>query len=54
MLVPFVDHNAAIRLPMIVDFAFWRDTAATYLGYVIIIAVLFFIRTRLFKGAGLR
>ena len=52
VLIPFVDHNAPIRLPAIVDVAFWRDTAAIYLGYVIIIAALFFIRTRLFKGGG--
>ncbi|MGC9954978.1 MAG: hypothetical protein ABSD21_11955 [Rhizomicrobium sp.] len=54
VLIPFVDHNAAIRLPVIVELAFWRDTAATYLGYVVIIAALFFIRTKLFKGGGLR
>ena len=52
VLIPFLDHNAPIRLPAIVDVAFWRDTAAIYLGYVIIIAALFFIRTRLFKGGG--
>ena len=52
VLIPFVDHNAPIRLPAIVDVAFWRDTAAIYIGYAIIIAALFFIRTRLFKGGG--
>ena len=50
VLIPFLDHNAPIRLPAIVDVAFWRDTAAIYIGYVIIIAALFFIKTRLFKG----
>ena len=50
VLVPFVDHNAPIRLPIIVDLAFWRDTAATYVGYVIIIAAFFFIRTKLLKS----
>ena len=43
VLIPFVDHNAPIRLPAIVDVAFWRDTAAIYIGYAIIIAALFFI-----------
>ena len=49
VLIPFVDHNAPIRLPFIVDLAFWRDTAAIYLGYAIIIAAFFFIRTRLLR-----
>jgi len=52
VLIPFVDHNAPIRLPAIVDVAFWRDTAAIYIGYVIIIAAFFFIRTRLFRAGG--
>ncbi len=52
VLVPFVDHNAPIRLPGIVDLTFWRDTAAIYMGYVIIIAAFFFIRTRLLRAGG--
>ena len=52
VLIPFVDHNAPIKLPVIVDLAFWRDTAAIYIGYAIIIAAFFFIRTRLFRAGG--
>ena len=52
VLVPFVDHNAPIHLPIIVDLGFWRDTAAIYIGYVIIIATFFFIRTRLLRSSG--
>jgi hypothetical protein len=52
VLIPFVDRNAPISLPVIVDVTFWRDTAAIYIGYVIIIAAFFFIRTRLFRGGG--
>ena len=52
VMIPFVDHNAPIRLPVIVDLAFWRDSAAIYVGYVIIIAAFFFIRTRLLRGGG--
>ena len=52
VLIPVIDHNAPIRLPAIVDLAFWRDTAAIYIGYVIIIAAFFFIRTKLLKGGG--
>ena len=52
VLIPFIDHNAPIRLPVIVDLAFWRDSAAIYIGYAIIIAAFFFIRTRLFRAGG--
>jgi hypothetical protein len=52
VLIPFLDHGAPIRLPVIVDLAFWRDMAAIYIGYVIIIAAFFFIRTRLLRRDG--
>jgi len=54
VLIPFVDHNAPISLPVIVDLAFWRDTAAIYIGYVIIIAAFFFSRTRLLRGGSVQ
>ena len=50
VLIPVVDHNAPIHLPPLLDVGFLRDTAALYLGYVIVIAALFFVRTRLLKG----
>jgi hypothetical protein len=50
VLIPVVDHNAALRLPPLMDYAFWRDTFAVYIGYVIIISVFFFMRTKLMKG----
>lgn len=50
ILIPVIDHNAPIHLPRLLDLDFWRDTLALYLGYVIVIAAFFFIRTRLFKG----
>ncbi|MDE2135086.1 MAG: hypothetical protein KGM97_05345 [Alphaproteobacteria bacterium] len=52
VLIPVVDHNAPLHLPPLVDVGFWRDTAAVYVGYVIIIAVFFFMRTKLLKGGG--
>ncbi len=52
VLIPVVDHNAPIHLPPLLDTGFLRDTLALYLGYVIMIAVLFFVRTRLLKGGG--
>ena len=52
VLIPVVDHNAQVHLPPLLDTGFWRDTLALYFGYVIMIAVLFFVRTRLLKGGG--
>jgi len=52
VLIPVIDHNATLHLPPLVTIGFWRDTAAVYVGYLIIIAVFFFMRTRLFKGGG--
>jgi hypothetical protein len=52
VVVPFIDHNAALHLPPLMDVSFWRDTLAVYVGYVIIIAVFFFIRSKLLKGGG--
>ena len=52
LLIPVIDHNAPIHLPPLVAIGFWRDTLALYVGYVIVIAAFFFIRTRLFKSGG--
>lgn len=51
VLIPVIDHNAPLHLPPLVDLGFWRDAAATYVGYVIVIALFFFVRTRLAKPA---
>jgi hypothetical protein len=51
VLIPVVDHNAPIHLPPVLDAVFLRDTVALYLGYVVAIAALFFVRTRLLKGS---
>ncbi|MBU6298085.1 MAG: hypothetical protein KGJ79_06445 [Alphaproteobacteria bacterium] len=52
VLIPVIDHSAPLRLPPLMDLSFWRDTLAVYVGYIIIIAVFFFMRTRLLKGGG--
>jgi hypothetical protein len=31
---------------------FWRFVVALYLGYVVVIAALFFVKTNVLKGAG--
>jgi hypothetical protein len=51
MLAPAIDHGAAIRLPALLEPGFWRNLLAIYVGYVILIALFFFLRTRLLKPA---
>ncbi len=51
MLAPAIDHGAAIRLPALTDLTTWRNWLAIYVGYVILIALFYFLRTRLLKPA---
>jgi hypothetical protein len=49
MLAPAIDHGAAVRLPGLLDATTWRNWLAVYVGYVILIALFYFLRTRLLK-----
>src|SRR5690348_16653867 len=51
VLVPMIDHNAPFHLPPLLDFAFWRDTAALFVGYVVAIAALFFVKANILTRA---
>ncbi len=51
VLVPMIDHNAPFHLPPLLDLAFWRDTAALYVGYVVAIAALFFVKSNVLTKA---
>ena len=51
ILVPMIDHNAPLHLPPLLDTGFWRFVVALYLGYVVAIAALFFVKTNVLKGA---
>lgn len=51
MLAPAIDHGAAIRLPALMDLVTWRSWFGIYVGYVILIAVFYFLRTRLLRPA---
>jgi len=44
VLIPVVARHAAFRLPPLMDFGFWRTAVALYVGYLIVIAVLMFIK----------
>ncbi|HEY8947639.1 MAG TPA: hypothetical protein VIM56_02020 [Rhizomicrobium sp.] len=52
ILVPMIDHNAPLHLPPLLDVSFWKFVIALYLGYVVAIAALFFVKTNVLKGAG--
>ena len=49
VLIPVIDHNAPLRLPPLVDLEFWREVAALYVGYVIVIAAFFFVKVNVLK-----
>jgi hypothetical protein len=51
MLAPAIDHGAAIRLPALMEPSTWRNWLAIYVGYVILITLFYFLRTRLLKPA---
>jgi hypothetical protein len=52
VLVPMIDHNAPLRLPALLDVEFWKFVVALYLGYIVIIAALFFVKSNVFKASG--
>ena len=51
MLAPVIDHGAAIHLPPILETAWLRNLVAIYVGYIILIALFFFMRSKLLKPA---
>lgn len=52
VLVPMIDHDAPFRLPPLLEVGFWQFLVALYLGYLVAIAALFFVKTTVFKGSG--
>ena len=44
VLIPVVAHHAAFRLPPLLDFSYLRMALSLYVGYLIVIAVLMFIK----------
>jgi hypothetical protein len=51
LMAPVIDHGAPLRLPAVLDPMVLRNWLAIYIGYVILIAIFFFIRMRLLKPA---
>jgi hypothetical protein len=54
VMLPVLDNREPFHLPPnLVDISYWRDAIALYLGYLIVIAVFFIIKTRVLpKGGG--
>ncbi len=44
VLIPVIARHAAFRLPPVMEFGFWREAVALYVGYLIVIAILMFIK----------
>lgn len=53
VLRPLLD-GGAVALPDLLSLAFWMTVLALFLGYAIVIAVFFFIKTLLTGGPGRR
>ncbi len=53
IMLPVLANSASFRLPPnLVELSYWETTAFLYIGYVVVIAVLFFIKTRVLSGGG--
>jgi len=50
VMIPVVAHHAAFKLPQIVTLPFWRYALTLYVGYVIVIAVFFFVKYSVLGG----
>lgn len=55
VMIPVVANHAQFALPAdLLQGSYWRTAAAIYLGYVIVIAVFFFIKRTVLGGGGLK
>ncbi len=52
--IPILDNHATfrLRLPELLDISYWRTALFLYFGYLIIISVFFFIKTRVLPSGG--
>ena len=44
VLIPVVANHASFHLPQIMEMTYWRTALSLYVGYLIVIAVLMFIK----------
>ena len=50
IMLPVIVNHAEFVLPQIVEPPFWHYVLALYLGYLVVIAFLFFIKKNVIKG----
>jgi len=51
VLAPVIDHGAPLQLPPLFQLTMWRNLLAVYIGYVLVIALFYFLRTKLLRPA---
>jgi hypothetical protein len=44
VLIPVIANHAAFHLPPLMDYSFWRTAISLFVGYLIVISVLMFIK----------
>ncbi len=52
ILIPVIDHGASARLPPLLEESFLQSVFALYLGYLVAIAVFFFVKQNVLSGSG--
>jgi uncharacterized protein YacL len=53
VMLPVLADRQTFRLPPdLVEMSYWRDAIALYLGYLVVIAVFFFIKKRILPSGG--
>lgn len=51
IMIPVLANESRFALPPnLLDLSYWEATAVLYIGYVIVIAVLYFLKTRVLSG----
>lgn len=52
VLAPMIDHNGPVHIPAVQDPNFWRFVAALFLGYTVVIGVLFLLKSMIMNRGG--
>jgi hypothetical protein len=51
--LPILDNRAAFRLPPeLLELSYWRTALALYFGYLVIIAIFFFVKVQILPKGG--
>jgi hypothetical protein len=50
-VIPILTKGGEIKLPRVVDIVFWQDALSFFVGFVIIIAMFFAVKSVLFRSA---